>query len=102
MRIPKWGGCLLGVWCCAFVGCTQTGGLRPHGPADIKTVAAVNDRPVSSVAGEPGSGSARCEEVDDLAPPPAAGSRISGRVFDQDGRAVPNAKVRLGVGGSAG
>ena len=42
------------------------------------------------------------EDVDDLGPPPAAGSRISGRVFDEEGRAVPNARVRLGVGGTAG
>ena len=39
---------------------------------------------------------------DDLDPPPATDSRISGRVFDEEGRAVPNARVRLGVGGSAG
>jgi hypothetical protein len=102
MRIPKWGVCLLGVGCCGFVGCSQTGWLRPNGPDGIKTVASVNDRPVSSVAGEPGSGTSRREEIDNLDPPPAAGSRISGRVFDQDGRAVPNAKVRLGVGGSVG
>jgi hypothetical protein len=76
--------------------------LRPNGPADIKTVASVNDRPVSTVDGAPGSGTSRREEIDTLDPPLAAGSRISGRVFDQDGRAVPNAKVRLGVGGSAG
>jgi len=73
MRIPKWGVCLLGVGCCGFVGCSQTGWLRPNGPDDIKTVASVNDRPVSTVAGEPGSGTARREEIDDLAPPPAAG-----------------------------
>src|ERR1700758_4730487 len=101
MRIPKWGVCLLGLGCCGFVGCSQTGGLRPNGPAELKTVASVNDRPVSTVAGEPGSGTSRREEIDDLSPPPA-GSRISGRVFDRDGRAVPNAKVRLGVSGTAG
>jgi peroxiredoxin len=102
MRIPKWGVCLLGVGCCGFVGCSQTGWLRPNGRADIKTVASVNDRPVSTVAGEPGTGTSRREEIDSLDPPPAAGSRISGRVFDAEGRAVPSAKVRLGVGGSAG
>jgi hypothetical protein len=76
--------------------------LRPNGPADVKTVASVDGRPVSSVSGEPGTGTARREEIESLDPPPAAGSRISGRVFDRDGRAVPNAKVRLGVGGAAG
>jgi peroxiredoxin len=68
----------------------------------MKTVASINGKPVSTVAGEPGSGSSQREDIDDLGPPPAAGSRISGRVFDQDGRAVPNARVRLGVGATAG
>jgi Carboxypeptidase regulatory-like domain/AhpC/TSA family len=101
MRIPRWGVCLLGVVCCGFVGCSQTGLLRPNGVSDLKTQASVNGKPVSTVAGEPGSGSSTREDADpDL--PPAAGARISGRVFDEDGRAVPNARVRLGVGGSAG
>ena len=102
MRIPRWGIGLLGVGCCGFVGCSQTGWLRPNGPADMKTVASIDGKPVSTAAGEPGTGTARREDVDDLGPPPAAGSRISGRVFDEQGRAVPNARVRLGVGGQAG
>ena len=102
MHIPRWGVCLLGVGCCGFVGCSQTSLLRPKGPSDMKTVASINGKPVSTVAGEPGSGSSQREDVDDLGPPPAAGSRISGRVFDEEGRAVPNARVRLGVGATAG
>ena len=102
MHIPRWGVCLLGVGCCGFVGCSQTSLLRPKGPSDMKTVASINGKPVSTVAGEPGSGSSQREDVDDLGPPPAAGSRISGRVFDGEGRAVPNARVRLGVGATAG
>ena len=108
MRIPRWGACLLGVGCLGFVGCSQTGWLRPNGPTDTKITASVNGKPVTTAAGEPststgsGAGTALREETDDLDPPPAAGSRISGRVFDEDSRAVPNAKVRLGVGGSAG
>ena len=102
MHIPRWGVCLLGVGCCGFVGCSQTSLLRPNGPSDMKTVASINGKPVLTVAGEPGSGSSQREDVDDLGPPPAAGSRISGRVFDGEGRAVPNARVRLGVGATAG
>ncbi len=100
MRIPRWGVCLLGVGCSGFVGCSQTGWLRPGGPADVKTVASLDGKPVATVAGQPGSGSALRDEPDDLEPPRAAGARISGRVFDDGGRAVPNAKVRLVVGGS--
>jgi peroxiredoxin len=76
--------------------------LRPNNAADMKTVASVDGKPVSTAAGEPGTGLARREDVDDPAPPSAAGSRISGRVFDEQGRAVPNARVRLGVGGASG
>src|SRR5262245_16771687 len=100
MRIPRWGVCLLGVGCGGFVGCSQTGWLRPGGPGDVKTVASVDGKPVATVAGQPGLGSSIREESDDLEPPRAAATRISGRVFDSEGRAVPNAKVRLVVGGS--
>lgn len=102
MRIPRWGVCLLGVGCGGFVGCSQTGWLRPNNAAEMKTVASVDGKPVATAAGEPGSGLARREDVDDPGPPPAAGSRISGRVYDEQGRVVPNARVRLGVGGASG
>ena len=52
------------------------------------------------VGGRAGFGLAERQDVDDPGPPPAAGSRISGRVFDEQGRAVPNARVRLVVGGT--
>ncbi len=102
MRIPRWGVCLLGLGCCHFAGCSQTGWLRSNVPPDIKTVATVNGKPVSTISGEAGSGSSQREDARDIDPPPANDSRISGRVFDEEGRAVPNARVRLGVGGSAG
>ncbi len=102
MRIPRWGVCVLGLCCCGFVGCSQTGWLRPGAPSDPKTVTSVNGKPVSAVAAVPGTGLSQREDAGDIDPPPAAGSRISGRVFDEEGRAVPNAMVRLGVGGTSG
>ena len=102
MRIPRWGVCVLGLCCCGFVGCSQTGWLRSAAPSDPKTVTSVNGKPVSAVAAVPGTGLSQREDAGDIDPPPAAGSRISGRVFDEEGRAVPNAMVRLGVGGSSG
>ena len=56
MRIPRWGVCLLGLGCCHFAGCSQTGWLRSNVPPDYKTVATVNGKPVSTVSGERGHG----------------------------------------------
>ena len=102
MHIPRWVVSLLGVGCVGFGGCSQSGWLRPRDPAEMKTVASIDGKPVASSSGEPGTGLARREQFDEPSRPSAAGARVSGRVFDEDGRAVPNAKVRLVVGGSSG
>lgn len=103
MRIPRrWANLLLGVGCSGLVGCSQTGWMRSTDPPEIKTVASINGKPVSTVSGEPGTGTARREDNEDTAPRPALGSRISGRVVDEEGQPVANAMVRLGVGGSSG
>lgn len=103
MRIPRWWACLLvGVGCSGLVGCSQTRWMRTTDPSDIKTVASINGKPVSTVTGEPGTGTARREENEDYTPRPARGSRISGRVVDEEGQPVANAVVRLGVGGTSG
>ncbi len=103
MRIPRrWANLLLGVGCSGLVGCSQTGWMRSADPSDIKTVASINGKPVATVTGEPGTGTARHEDNEDTAPRPATGSRISGRVVDEEGQPVANAMVRLGVGGSSG
>ncbi|MHB1559499.1 MAG: carboxypeptidase regulatory-like domain-containing protein [Isosphaeraceae bacterium] len=103
MRIPRrWANLLLGVGCSSLVGCSQTGWMRSTDPSDIKTVASINGKPVATVTGEPGTGTARHEDNEDTAPRPATGSRISGRVVDEEGQPVANAMVRLGVGGSSG
>ena len=50
----------------------------------------------------PASRVLRCADADDLDLPPSSGSRISGRVYDERGRPVPNAKVRLAVTSTPG
>jgi len=60
----------------------------------------VGDKPLPVVAGEPGSSLRASTEELDL--PSSTGSRISGRVYDERGKPVSNAKVRLAVGSSPG
>jgi thiol-disulfide isomerase/thioredoxin len=101
MRIPRLTHCLLTL-VCTLVGCTQTGGFRSNATANanpnIRTVASVGDKPIPIVNGEPGL--SERPETAEIDLPPASGARISGRVFDDRGRPVPNATVRLAAGGS--
>ena len=99
MRNKRSTFCLLTVLC-THVGCSQTGGVRPSPPSNVRTVASVGDKPLPSVSGEPGA-SLRAD-TEDLDLPASSGSRISGRVFDDRGKPVPNAKVRLAVSSSPG
>ena len=98
MRNIRLAFCLLAV-ICTHAGCSQTGGVRPSPPSNMRTVASVGDKPLPSVSGEPGS-SLRAD-ADDLDLPPSSGSRISGRVYDERGKPVANAKVRLAVSSSS-
>jgi thiol-disulfide isomerase/thioredoxin len=99
MRNIRLALCLLAVFC-THLGCSQTGGVRPGSPSNMRTVASVGDKPLPSVSGEPGA-SLRAD-ADDLDLPPSSGSRISGRVYDERGKPVPNAKVRLAVTSTPG
>jgi thiol-disulfide isomerase/thioredoxin len=99
MRNKRSTFCLLTVLCTP-IGCSQTGGVRPNPPSNVRTVASVGDKPLPSVAGEPGA--SLHSDTDDLDLPPSSGARISGRVFDDRGKPVPNAKVRLAVSSSPG
>ena len=99
MRITRSKLCLL-TFLCTLVGCSQTGGVRPGASSNMRTVASVGDKPLPIVAGEPGS-SLRAE-TDELDLPGSTGSRISGRVYDDRGKPVSNAKVRLAVSSSPG
>src|SRR5271157_931222 len=64
-------------------GCSQNWTVRKPPGDDVKTVASVGDN------SEP------------IIPTPSRG-RISGRVYDERGKPVPSAKVRLAVGGESG
>ncbi len=99
MRIPRLPLCLLIL--VYSLGCSQTGAFRSAGSSgsNVKTVASVGDKPLPIVAGEPGS-SLRAEP--DEPEPRATGSRVSGRVYNERGKPVPNAKVRLALSGAAG
>jgi thiol-disulfide isomerase/thioredoxin len=102
MRISRVAICLLTL-ACGFAGCSQTSSFRPArsaGGSDVKTVASVGDQPLPIASAEPGS---KARAVDDAPPPPSTvGTRVSGRVFSERGKPVPNAKVRLAVGGASG
>ena len=68
--------------------------------AQDRTVASVGDKTLPIVSGTPGS-SVMAEKV---TPELRVGTngRVSGRVVDAEGRPVPNAQVRLAVGGARG
>ncbi|MFI5456948.1 MAG: redoxin family protein [Isosphaerales bacterium] len=99
MRIPRLIHCLL-LPVCSLAGCSQTAGFRSNPPSNVKTVASLGDKPLPIVSGEPGA-SLRAE-TEDLDLPPSRGARISGRVYDDRGKPVSNAKVRLAVGSAPG
>jgi peroxiredoxin len=99
MHTPRLASCLLALAGCSFVGCAQTGVLRPDGPSNMKTVASVGDKSLPIVAGDPSTGSTTRVESEQLDLGAPSGSKISGRVFDDRGKPVPKAIVRLVVGG---
>src|SRR5271167_607846 len=99
MRISRSSYCLL-ILVCVTTGCSQTGGVRPNTASNTRTVASVGDNPLPIVTGEPGSSLRASTEELDL--PSSTGARISGRVYDENGKPVSNAKVRLAVGSSPG
>jgi thiol-disulfide isomerase/thioredoxin len=99
MRISRSSHSLL-ILVCVTTGCSQTGGVRPNTASSTRTVASVGDQPFPVVAGESGSSLRASTEGLDLLS--STGVRISGRVFDENGKPVSNAKVRLAVGSSPG
>jgi thiol-disulfide isomerase/thioredoxin len=80
-------------------GCSQTSGLRPDQGSDLKTVASVGDKPLPVRAGAVDS------SVRSGVPEPivaSTGGKISGRVYDDQGQPVTDARVRLAVGSERG
>ncbi len=100
MHTPRLASCLLVLAGCSVMGCNQTSMLRSNSLSSTKTVASVGDKTLPIVAGEPGTGTATRAETEQLDLSPASGSNLSGRVLDDQGKPVPNARVRLVVGGA--
>lgn len=84
----------------ASPGCSSTAGLRTGAAPKIRTIASVGDKPLPAEAGEPGSSVA----ADEYTPERRVNKdgRVSGRVFDEKGDPVPNARVRLALGATSG
>ena len=84
---------------CMF-GCSQGWAIRKPPGDDVKTVASVGDKSLPIRSGTPDS-SVTAQDPEPMISTPSRG-RISGRVYDERGKPVPNAKVRLAVGGESG
>ena len=99
MRTPSlYRGLLILPLC--MLGCSQNWTVRKPPGDDVKTVASVGDNSLPIRSGTPDS-SVRAQDTEPILPSPSPG-RISGRVYDELGKPVPSAKVRLAVGGESG
>ena len=87
-----------------LAGCSQTSNLQARPGAGFKTVATVGDQTQVVATGEPGDSTIRSDVSPSAGPrtPGAPATRISGRVYGEDGRPVPGARVRFAIGGVAG
>src|SRR5271165_2788400 len=99
MRTPSLYRSLLILPLC-MSGCSQNWTVRKPPGDDVKTVASVGDNSLPIRSGTPDS-SVRAQDTEPIPPTPSRG-RISGRVYDERGKPVPGAKVRLAVGGESG
>jgi hypothetical protein len=99
MRICRLGTGVL-IFAVSMCGCSQTPLRRPAPGDNLKTIASVGDKPLPVRSG-PSDSSVRAEVAEADLPPPGRG-RISGRVYDDRGKAVNGATVRLAVGGESG
>src|SRR2546423_12859060 len=84
----------------SMCGCSQTSLLRPAPGDNLKTVASVGDKPLPVRSG-PSDSSVRADVAEADLPLPGRG-RISGRVYDDRGKAVTGAHVPLAVSGESG
>ncbi len=83
------------------LGCSSTGGLARSGSdPKIQTIASVGDRPVATRAG--GATSSAVADLDAQGSSRTSNDRVSGRVVDDRGDPVPNARVRVADGGLSG
>jgi thiol-disulfide isomerase/thioredoxin len=91
--------CLLVFMAFVSTGCQSVTGGRAGASPKVRTITSIGDSPQSVVAGVPGES----VTTNPGGPTPRSDTdgRISGRVVDLKGRAVPNAQVRIAVGGSS-
>jgi len=84
------------------LGCSATGGRFGRSAEDskIRTIASIGDRPVSSTTGTPAS--AAVANLDTGERRKDGRDLVSGRVLDDQGEPVANAKVRIADGGLSG
>ena len=79
-----------------LAGCASV--MGPGVTPQVRTIASVGDKPLPIISGPPGDTVVAAREAPEVKPRPDG--RVSGRVFDETGRPVPNAQVRLAVGGA--
>jgi thiol-disulfide isomerase/thioredoxin len=99
MRMPLLQFSFLVVPLC-MSGCAQNWTIRKPPGEEVRTVASVGDNLMPIRSGTPDS-SVRAQDTEPIIPTPSRG-RISGRVYDERGKPLSGAKVRLAVGGEAG
>lgn len=92
---------LLSVWLCWGAGCSTVSVDNAKVSPNLRTIAAIGDRslPVTTGAGVDAVVADR-EPV--LPRRKSSSERISGRVVDADGEPIPNVRVRIAYGGTAG
>jgi len=71
---------------------------KPGVATRIRTIASVGDKTLPVVAGAPGD--AIVADREGPGPRPGEAGGVSGRVVDKQGQPIPNAEVRLAVGGT--
>jgi protocatechuate 3,4-dioxygenase beta subunit len=99
MRTWTWTSSLLILPLCV-AGCASTSATRSGGTPKIRTVASVGDKTLPIVSGTPGATVTAEKSTPELRI--GRNGLVSGRVVDSEGRPVPNARVRLAVGGALG
>ncbi len=101
MRTRRVPACLLLAISLGASGCASVASPRPHVASNIRTVTSVGDKTLPTVAGTPGDTVVAGQPAPERRAPRGLEGRISGRVLDEEGHPVPNAEVRLAIGGAA-
>src|SRR4051812_44182818 len=95
-------GLLLLTLLLGLAGCSSTSRFRTAATPKLRTIASVGDRRLPVVSGEPGDSMTAENDTPERRPRADSEGRVSGRVVDEDGEPVANARVRLAVGSAPG